>query len=168
MGTKYPSPRRIKIHRSYTIEEIAGVLHIHKHTVRRWEKAGLAAIDGGRPKLFLGTEIRRFLRERRRQARRPSPPGHMFCFRCRAPKIPSGGFVDLLPLTSRVANLCGMCDCGTLMYRRVSHRTIAVVIRDLAVTIPDAQSRLTGGASASLNVDFIALWKSYDKIQRGQ
>ena len=168
MGTKYPSPHRIKIHHTYTIEEIARVLRIHKQTVRRWEKAGLSAIDDGRPRLILGTEIRRFLSERRRQARRPSPPGHMFCFRCRSPKIPSGGLADLLPLTAAIANLCAMCDCGTLMYRWVSRRTIGVAMRNLLVTMPDAQSRLTGGASASQNVQFIELWKPYAKSQRGE
>jgi hypothetical protein len=168
MGAKYPSPHRLKIHHSYTIEEIARVLCIHKQTVRRWEKAGLSAIDDGRPKLFLGTEIRRFLSDRRGRARRPSPPGHMFCFRCRSSKIPSGGFADLLPLTGTIANLCGLCDCGTLMYRRVSQRTIGVAIRNLAVTMPNAQLRVRGGASASLNEHFIEVWKPYAKSQRSQ
>jgi hypothetical protein len=166
MGTKYPSPHRIKIHHSYTIEEIARVLSVHKRTVRRWEKAGLAAIDDERPKLILGTDIRRFLSERRRQARRPSPPGHMFCFRCRSPTTPSGGFADLLPLTATIANLCGLCDCGTLMYRRVSQRTIGVATRNLVVTMPGAYPSLAGGASASLNMPFTEPWRPYAKSQR--
>jgi hypothetical protein len=166
MGAKYPSAHRIKIHRNYSIEEIARVLRVHKHTVRRWEKAGLQAIDNGRPRLFLGTELRRFLGERRQKARRPCTPGHIYCFRCREPKAPAGLIADLLPLNASTANLRGMCECGTLMYRRVGHGRLALARGNLTVTIPGALSRIGGKPSPTSNGDLNETWSAYLNAQR--
>jgi hypothetical protein len=168
MGAKYPSARRLKIHRNYSIEEVTKALGVHKNTMRRWERAGLRAIDDRRPKLFHGVELRRFLGERQKRARRPCPPGYMYCFCCRAPKMPYGNVADLLPVTASAANLCGICDCGTIMNRRVSQRTIADAARNLTVTIPEALLRLRGSATASLNGDFIANWIAYAETQPTQ
>jgi excisionase family DNA binding protein len=166
MGARFPNARRIKIHRNYTIEEIARVLAVHKNTVRRWQKAGLRALDNGRPQLFHGTEIRRFLGARRQQVRRPCPAGHLYCFRCRQPKAPLGAEVDLLPLNASAANLCGLCACGTLMYRRVSRRTLAVARRDFIVTIPKACSRIGDKDIPPVNGDFNDTWSAHLDAQR--
>lgn len=163
---RYPNARRIKIHRNYTVEQISRVLGVHKHTVRRWEKSGLQAIDDDeRPKLFRGPEVHRFLGEQRQNARRPCRPGHLFCFRCREPKLPFDGSADLLPLSASLASLCGMCGCGTLMYRRVSHRTFHTASRNLVVTIPLAHSRIGEKACSTLNADFTEIWRPYAKSQ---
>jgi DNA-binding XRE family transcriptional regulator len=168
MGKKYPSARRFKIHRSYSIEEVAHVVGVHKNTVRRWEKAGLRPIDDRRPKLFHGNELHRFLDAQRQQDRRPCPPGHMYCLRCRAPKVPFGRVADLLPLTASVANLRGICECGTLMHRRASHRTLADASRNLTVAIPEAVIRLRGTESPTLNSDFIDDWIAHAETQPTQ
>jgi hypothetical protein len=169
MGARYPSARRIKIHRNYSIEEIARVLRVHKNTARRWTKIGLSAInDKGRPKIYLGTEIHRFLGERRARTRRPCSDGQMFCFRCREPRAPVHGEADLLPFTTEMASLCGMCQCGTLMYRRVSKRTLHRALVTLTVTIPKASSSIGGIRSPILNGDLIEKWKAYAKTQCGK
>jgi hypothetical protein len=51
---RHPNPRLVKIHRSYTVEEVARNLRKHKNTVRAWIKQGLRPIDGRRPTLFTG------------------------------------------------------------------------------------------------------------------
>ena len=38
------NPRRVKIHRCYTVEEVAKLFGAHKNTVRGWLKAGLPRI----------------------------------------------------------------------------------------------------------------------------
>jgi hypothetical protein len=53
--------RRVKIHRTYTVAEVAA-LGVHKHTVRRWIAAGLPTTDAKRPLLVNGAELRAFLR----------------------------------------------------------------------------------------------------------
>jgi hypothetical protein len=54
MGKRHPNPRLVKLHRSYTVEQIARLFDIHKNTVRAWVKQGLQPIDGQRPALFHG------------------------------------------------------------------------------------------------------------------
>jgi len=89
MGTRHPNPRLAKIHRSYSVEEMARLFHLHKNTIRAWFKHGLETIDGQRPTVVRGEEIRRFLGERRVQAKQPSGPGRIYCLPCRAPKVPA-------------------------------------------------------------------------------
>jgi hypothetical protein len=38
MGTRHPNPRLAKIHRNYTVEEVANVFGVHRNTVRQWIK----------------------------------------------------------------------------------------------------------------------------------
>jgi hypothetical protein len=45
---RHPNPRLVKIHRSYTVEEVARNLRKHKNTVRAWMK---------RPRFFPGKVI---------------------------------------------------------------------------------------------------------------
>jgi DNA-directed RNA polymerase specialized sigma24 family protein len=52
MGKRRPNYRQVKIHRNYTVEEIASVFGIHKNTVREWIKAGLPVLDDKRPMLI--------------------------------------------------------------------------------------------------------------------
>jgi Helix-turn-helix domain len=79
MGRRHPNPRRVKIHRNYSVEEVARLFGIHKNTVRGWLKRGLPAIDDRRPTLILGQELSRFLRERRQKEKQRCGPGRIFC-----------------------------------------------------------------------------------------
>ena len=54
MATCTPNHRLLKIHRSYTVEEVASVLDVHRNSVRNWLRSGLDAIDQRRPTLILG------------------------------------------------------------------------------------------------------------------
>ena len=80
------NPRRVKVHRSYTVEEVARLFGVHKTTVRGWLKAGLPRIDGRRPILILGRELAGFLHARRDRRRQRCRSGELYCFRCRAPR----------------------------------------------------------------------------------
>jgi hypothetical protein len=168
MGVRYPNARRFKIHRTYTVEEIARLLGVHKNTVRRWEGKGLKPIDEGRPKLFRGDLAQDFLACRREQSRQPCGPGQMYCFRCRTPKVPYGGLADLLPLTAKLATLRGICECETLMHRRVSHRTIGAAARGLTATLRGAQLRIGENASPIANADLAEIWSPYAKEHSAQ
>src|SRR5271165_6576292 len=81
-----PNYRLVKIHRNYTVEEIARLFGAHKNTVRHWIKSGLKTLDRRRPLLVHGSDLSVFLRDRKQKKKRPCQPGEFYCLRCRAPK----------------------------------------------------------------------------------
>jgi len=148
------NPRRVKIHRNYTVEEAAMLLGVHKNTVRAWFKAGLDPIDHRRPTLILGRQLSSFLHARREARRQRCRAGQFYCVRCRAPRTSAASKAWYLPITTVSGNLSGICsDCGTRMYRRVALHKIAVVAGDLHVTMPQAQQHIDEGASPSQHSD---------------
>lgn len=115
-------PRRIKLHRSYTIEELANLLGCHKNTARGWMKRGLKPLeDGKRPLLFQGREARSFLHDRRVRSKQKCGPDELYCFKCRGPRKPAAGMLDYRSSTALGGILSGLCaDCSTLMFKRAS------------------------------------------------
>jgi hypothetical protein len=143
MGRSSPNPRLIKIHRNYSVEDVAGTLGVCKGTVRNWLKAGLSAIDDRRPTLILGSVLRRFLEDRRRKRKQPCPPGYLYCVSCRAPRMPAIQMVDYVPITSAAGNLRGICPvCKCLIHRRVSLARLAEVRGELEISFREADGRI--------------------------
>lgn len=52
------STARIKIHRSYTVEDAAETVCVTPQTVRTWIKQGLPAMTASRPYLILGCALK--------------------------------------------------------------------------------------------------------------
>jgi hypothetical protein len=143
MGTRSADLRRVKIHRSYMIGEAAETLGVHKNTIAIWLRRGLKSIDKARPILIHGTELRRFLQERRHRQKSPCGPDELWCLRCRAPRPPDGGLVDYKPRTVSRGNLSGLCSsCGCLMYRQVSAAQLSALNALFDIAFPQAQSRI--------------------------
>lgn len=112
MRKRRPNHRLVKVHRSYTVEEVARLLGTHKNTVRTWVKAGLPTCDSRRPTLILGRHLSEFLQVRRKKNKTPCQPDEMYCLRCRAAKRPAGNMADYQPITFSLGNLSGICpDC---------------------------------------------------------
>jgi hypothetical protein len=154
MGYRHPNPRLVKLHRNYSVEDIARLFGMHKNTVRNWLKQGLPAIDDRRPTLILGQDLSRFLQERRQKAKQACGPGRIYCIACRAPKDPAGQMAECIPTGPHVGNLRGICpDCDRLVYRRVNLAKIDAVRGDLAITFTQPPSRLGESAGPSVNCD---------------
>lgn len=154
MGRRYPNHRRIKIHRTYTVEEIAGLLTVHKNTVRAWIKAGLPTIDGKRPTMILGSEVIAFLKARRAKNKQTLRPGEIYCLRCRAPKCPAGDMAEYLPMNENVGNLRAICpDCDSFMHRCVSMAKFGQVLGRIDVTFPQALRHLNDRNQPTVNSD---------------
>src|SRR5260370_37945367 len=112
MSKRHPNPRLAKIHRNYTVEEVAAVLGVHRNTVREWVKRGLPTNDDRRPMLILGRDLVAFLHARRAKNKRICQPGEIYCVRCRAPKAPAGDMADYQPVTETVGDLiASSSDC---------------------------------------------------------
>ncbi len=131
------NPRLIKVHRSYAVEEAAQVLDVHKNTVRSWIKHGLPVLAAMRPALILGTDLRAFLHDRRKQAKRPCPPGTLFCLKCRAPSRPALDMVEFVPHSPTGGNLKALCEtCGTMMHQRIARAAIALKMPKIEIQFP--------------------------------
>lgn len=152
MSKRHPNHRLVKIHRSYAVEEIAKLFSIHKNTVRRWIKGGLAAIDDKRPILILGSDLAVFLQARRVKNKQTCKLGELYCVRCRAPRSPAGNMSDYNPVTEKFGNLVAICpDCGAMMNRRVSLAKIDEFRNKMDISFPEALERIVERAKPSVN-----------------
>jgi hypothetical protein len=161
MAARYPSPRRVKLHHVYTVEELALTLGKHKHTIRRWIAEGLRTIDGRRPTMIRGADARAFLESQRSSRRRRCGPAEMYCFKCRAPKSAAGDIADLEITTATTGRLIGICpDCSTLMHRAVNPTKIDHLRTVLQVAVRTAPTRIADSSNPKLNVDLEGLPQS--------
>jgi len=154
MGHRHPNPRLAKIHRSYSVEDLARLFKVHKNTVRNWFKQGLEPIDDQRPILIRGQELRRFLIERRSRAKQACGPGRIYCLPCRAPKVPAGKIAECLQIGETIGTLQGICpDCNRMIYRRVNLSKLDLVRGDLDFTVTQARPRIEETAKPNVNCD---------------
>jgi hypothetical protein len=148
------NPQRVKIHFSYTVEDIARMLGVHKNTVRAWLKAGLEAIDDRRPVMVQGRVLRAFLERKRTVNRSRCPPGTLYCVKCRAPRPPALGMVDFIPLRPSSGYLRALCEtCATLMHLAANRARLGALMPNLEVRITEPDARLMGSGAPSLNCD---------------
>ena len=149
-----PNPRLAKIHRSYTVDEVARLFGLHKNSVRQWIKKGLPMIGGKRPILIHGRDLRSFLEARRQRRKRTCLPGQIYCIRCRAPKHPAGGWAEYMPMTETLGNLVGICpDCDTVMNRCVSLSKLGRVRGSIDISFPPALRHIGESPNPSVNSD---------------
>lgn len=155
MRKRRPNHRLVKIHRSYTVEEIARLFGTHKNTVRVWVKAGLPTCDSKRPVLILGRDLAAYLKARREKNKRPCQPGEIYCVRCRAPKRPAGGMAEYQPSTASLGSLTGICpDCEGMIYRRASKAKLAEIRGELDITFAEAERQVSESNTPIVNSDF--------------
>lgn len=163
-GKRRFEPRRAKIHRSYTVEEVARLYGVHKQTVRNWMKAGLPYLSGRRPHLILGHELRKFHVDRREGARCPCQEGELYCLRCRSPKGPAGDMLDYIPISLVSGNFRGICPtCGGFIHRRVSLAKVDAVKGICEVAYPHGQQRLADTSSPSPDCHLAAKVSNHEK-----
>jgi len=148
------NPRLAKKHRSYSVQELADKLGVHKHTVRGWLKKGLPAIYGAKPTLILGSEFQEWWGKQRKAAKRPCKPGQMYCFKCREPKRPALGMVEYTATNAATGNLKAICEtCETMMHQRARLANLAAKMPDMEVQITQAPSRIVERTHPSSNCD---------------
>ena len=156
-GRKNPDRRRVRVRRSYSVPEIAALLEVHEHTVRRWLQTGLGSIDGQSPTLIHGAELRRFLDARARGQKQKCRPDEMFCLSCRSPRLPILGSVHIAALNEKTVRLVGACcTCGGKICRAGS----ASRLQEYRASFGPLQRR-----TPSLKGSSIPLWDGDSKEQ---
>ncbi|WP_447726633.1 helix-turn-helix domain-containing protein [Sphingomonas koreensis] len=154
MTARRANPRAVKLHRSYSVPELAACFGVHKNTVRHWQHEGLTPIDAGRPLLFHGATIRTFLAKRNASRKCPCPPGTLYCFRCRTARPAALGMVDFVQINALSGNIRAICAvCETVMHRRARMAALGAIMPGCDVQFVEAPSRLSGRACPSLNCD---------------
>ena len=169
MAKRHPNYRLVKIHRNYTVEEVASLFGVHRNTVRQWVKRGLPTIDQKRPMLIHGRDLSEFLQARRLRNKQTCRPGEMYCVRCRAPRTPAGDFAEYRDSTGALGNLIGICPtCECLMYRKVNPAKLDQVRGRLEITRPQALPRIDESPHPSVNSDFGQEGSFHDNAQPQQ
>ena len=154
MTARRVNPRAVKLHRSYSVPELAACFGVHKNTVRLWQRDGLQPLDGGRPALFQGATVRAFLSNRIASRKCPCPPGTLYCFKCRIPRPPALGMVDFHTTKAMSGNIRAICDaCETVMHRRASKASLPSILPNCDVQFVQALPRLKGSPPPPLNGD---------------
>lgn len=150
---------RLRSHRSYTTADLAAALDVHVRTIQAWRKAGLTAVDEREhPLLFLGSTVRRFLRERLAKRKVKLDKDQLYCIRCSKGVTPSLESVSVVVSDRRLGNgacsvrIVGKCpECGLKVSRLSS--TKAIFLTAFWPKLERADKRLTGFPSAHSNTD---------------
>tara|TARA_B110001469_G_C9429960_1_gene218596 strand:- start:93 stop:524 length:432 start_codon:yes stop_codon:yes gene_type:complete len=137
------NPNKCKIHRCYTVEEVALLYEVHKRTVRNWITKGLPICDDKRPTLILGTDLRQFIQQQRKVNKRRCQPSELYCLKCREPRTPVQNTLEFIEETNtkgRVIAACSVCNSLMNKYFKLEHLT--EIQRDLAVILPLQQKHI--------------------------
>lgn len=148
------NPNRVKLNRSYTFEELAAVLGVHKNTVASWVKNGLPCLKERRPFLILGAEARVYLQQQRTVKKQQCKPDELFCMRCKAPTRPAENFVEYLPLSATKGRLMGFCGrCESVVNKFVSVERLAEYSMVFDLSVPKALEHINDCDNPLLNSD---------------
>lgn len=113
---KYPL-NKVRRNYTYTVEQIADIFGISRHTVFRWIKdENLQRV--GKTKKFLvhGSQLYRFLNHKRRKKKKPCKAGEMFCFKCQGPRKPKTESIEIQKIPNKTVRVFGKCAvCNTRM-----------------------------------------------------
>ncbi|WP_146348530.1 helix-turn-helix domain-containing protein [Falsiphaeobacter marinintestinus] len=125
----------IKAFRCYTIEEAAEVSGVSPRTIRNWAAGGLRVMDGTRPSLIRGDDLRDFIKSARDSRKVKTRIDTFYCFRCRKERRAAEGLADCEVKANR-ATLTALCEvCETVVSKPVAVARIPEIARTLDVKI---------------------------------
>jgi Zn-finger protein len=149
------NPNLAKIHRNYTVEEVANLFSVHKNTVRAWIKSGLATNDDKRPVLILGTELKNYLQVKRKSNKRKCQFFEIYCVRCRCPQLPAENMVDYEPINDQLGRLIGICPaCEGIINKYFNIANLDQIKDKLDITLPKTLKHISERVNPLLNSDF--------------
>jgi hypothetical protein len=154
---------RIRAKRSYSVKEAADVLRAHPRTIQAWIKSGLRILDGSRPFLIMGGDLKSFLAKRIQNRKQALGPDEFYCFRCKTRVTASG--VSTIPgraiglgkISLRLKGSCVACGCPVNKFSAVTVVPIEAsatygLIDDLAYEVRKGANREAAGLIRELPV----------------
>ncbi|MBO6790604.1 MAG: hypothetical protein JJ894_08715 [Dinoroseobacter sp.] len=115
--------RRVKIHRIYTIRQLADLLEVTVGTVRRWCRLGLPCLTDMRPFLIVGRDFLEFHAEKLARKKTRLKPFEVYCLGCQAARSPQPGLVDAEPMDSTRERIMAICPTCERLTRRIIKRS---------------------------------------------
>ncbi|MGB0906780.1 MAG: helix-turn-helix domain-containing protein [Maricaulaceae bacterium] len=121
-------PRKVKRHRSYTVQDLAALYEVGPNTVRQWiKKQGLPVIEGSYPTLMHWAEIRRWIIDWQSARKWTCAANEMSCLRCQAPRKVKAGTFRVTESNKELLMMHGDCEtCGRAMNRATSRAKLNV------------------------------------------
>ena len=149
------NPNLAKIHRNYTVEEVAMLYGVHKNTVRAWIKKGLPICDDRKPMLILGNALREYIRVKKTRNKHKCQPWEFYCVRCRKPQSPAGDMVEYEAQTSTKGRLIALCTgCEGIMNKYSSLAHLERAKETLDISLPKTLKHINKRGQPLLNSDF--------------
>ncbi len=97
--------RKIVTKRSYDASELAETLGVHLQTIRQWHRDGLKALpDTKSPYLFLGSEVKVFLKAEAEKHKTPLRDGEFYCLSCRKGVKPDPQTIEIKERKQKLGN----------------------------------------------------------------
>ena len=132
----------IKAFRTYTIQEAAEITGVSPRTIRNWIANGLLVMDGERPVLIRGDDLRQFIKNQRAERKCETAPDEFYCVSCRKPRKAAERFADCTIIGARV-KLTAFCEvCETVISKPITEASIPEIRRTLALTIKRHETTL--------------------------
>lgn len=151
---KRASYRLVKTYRSYKVDEVSRLLGICKGTVRRWIKNGLPVMQGKKPAMISGTDLKQFL-QAQSKPKQKCALDECHCFKCKSNKKLAFGEVEIIFDKSPTPNLRGLCiTCSTVMNKRISKTQITDIKAILHISFKQADAPISNKTQSPLNDDF--------------
>lgn len=152
---KHQNHNLAKIHRNYSVEEVADLFSVHKNTVRSWIKDGLAINDNKRPLLILGSSLRDYLQAKRVSSKQKCLAHEIYCLRCKTPQLPAENMVDYEAINANTGRLIGLCpSCNGIINKYLRVDQIEHIRGKLDITLPKALKHINESSNPLLNSDF--------------
>lgn len=130
-----PDLRRVKQNRTYTADDAARTIGVSTVTVRRWLKAGLIALTEQRPALIIGDDLIAFLKGRK-PLKQKCGPAECYCLKCRTPREPAFGEVEIVKINAVSGNMRALCGtCASIMCKRVPLSRLPALREKLGMTV---------------------------------
>lgn len=155
---------RIREHHAYSAPEVCALLGVHKNTVTAWFRAGLKKMDGNRPYMIYGADLKAFLAARQQSRRKTCAMHEFYCFSCREPRRSFGNLIDIRQHSAKTVKLIGLCEiCEGGMQKIQSTSRLTEIYH--AFDIPtQQQGHLDACTPSCLNRDFCQETE-YDPLQ---
>lgn len=153
--SRRPEWRRLRTHRSYSVDEAARTLCVCKATVRRWIRdKDLPVLDDTRPTLILGRELIAFGKAQRKPKQKCRPM-EAYCMSCRAPRKAAFNAAEISSANAASANLRMLCvECSGLIHRRYGWQQLVALNGQMKLTSSQAHRSLIETIQPCLNVHY--------------